>query len=798
DLRYAFRTLAKTPAFTAIAVATLVLGIGANTAIFSIVNAVLLQPLPYADPERLVRIYSTSQDTDAGNVNPLDALDWREQNRSFERIALLHNSEMTVGGEAEPVRAAVTRVTHDFFSTLGVRPAIGREFAPEEETPGNDRTAILSHTFWLSWFGGSPDVLSKTIRIGDHAYEIVGVLPAGFRTPLQGHYGETSIYRPMALDRESTGRGGHYMQVIARLRPGVSQAQAGQEMIALTEELERRFPDNKTGRRARIAPLDETIVGEYRQSLIVLMVAVGLVLLIACTNVASLFLARAAGREREIAIRGAVGAGRGRIIRQLLTEALAVSLLGGGMALIAGAWLTRALRAAGAGTVPRLEDATIDLRVLAFTALATIGSALLFGLLPALRISHEAKAPALRESGRSLAGGREIRRSLRWMIVAEVALSILLLTGAGLLIRSLWTLSSVEPGFDVERLAILNVTLSPESYPEDSQIFAFHDELARRLEAHPAIAAAGATSILPFSGGFSCDGYTVEGTPEGPGSLRPCAEVRTVTEGYFRAMGIRLISGRFFDSRDQADGEPAVVISQAMANRLGGNPVGRRIRTGRIEEDAWGRIVGISGNVRHFGLDQEPAPEIYLFHPQGAYRSMTLVVRALGSMAPAMDQIRREIRALDAALPLNGLRPMSELVARSLDENRLRVVLFGIFAAIALLLAASGIYASLSHGVAQRTRELGVRMALGADRGRLRRGVLAESMRLTLMGLAIGLLGSIAASRMLESLLFGVSPLDPATFAAVALTIAFTALVASWIPARRATKVDPMVALRAE
>ncbi|HVR41811.1 MAG TPA: ABC transporter permease [Thermoanaerobaculia bacterium] len=800
DLRYAVRNLARTPGFTFVALATLALGIGANTAIFSIVHAVLLEPLPYDEPHRLVRIYGVYPQSDVGNLNPLDVLDWREQNRSFEHIVVLHNSELTVAGEGEtePVRAAVTRVTHDFFSMLGVQPRLGRSFAPEEESVGSHEVAILTHGFWLSWFGGDPGVLSKSIRIGDTAYSIVGVLPPEFRTPHPGHYGEPAIYRPLALDPERTGRGGHFTQAFARLRPEVSLAQAQQEMNALTADLVRRFPDQKTGRSARLAPLTETIVGDYRKSLTVLMIAVGFVLLIACTNVASLFLARAASREREIAVRTAMGAGRMRIIRQLLTESLLVAVAGGAIAVALGAWLAGVLRTAGGAHVPRLADASIDPAVLSFTLAASIGSALLFGTLPAIHLTRRASARSLPEGGRSVAGAREVRRALRVMIVAEVALSIMLLTAAGLLMRSLWRIASVETGFDVDRLAFVRLQISPERYTEDARVWGFYEEIGRRLERHPQIAAAGATNILPFSGGHSCDGYVIEGIPDPPGAMGPCAEVRSVTATYFETMGIPRIAGRLFEPSDRADSAPVVLISRSMASRLGGNPVGRRLRTGRLEEDQWATIVGITEDVKHFGLQEPAQPEIYLLDRQAPYYGMTLVVRSRGAVESVMPIVRRELRELDPTLPLNRLEPMRELVGRSMGESRLRALLFGGFAAIALLLAAAGIYGVLSHGVANRTRELGVRMALGADQKRLRASILGESLRMTLLGLALGVLGALATARLIESLLFGVSAADPTTFVVVAALLVSVAVAASWIPARRATKVDPMVALRAE
>ncbi|MGH9457873.1 MAG: ABC transporter permease [Thermoanaerobaculia bacterium] len=798
DLRYAIRSLAKTPGFTAIAIATLVLGIGANTAIFSIVSAVLLEPLPYDQPERLVRIHGTNQQTDSANVNPLDALDWRAQNRSFDRLAVVHNSELTVSTGAEPVRVGVTRVTSDFFPLLGVQPRIGRTFLHEEETVGRHEVALLSHAFWLTSFGGDRNVIGRTMRVGDAPYEIVGVLPPGFRTPLPGHHGEPAIYRPMAIDPEQTGRGGHYMQVIARLRAGVTLSQAQQEMIALTEDLERKFPDSKMGRRARIVPLTETIAGDYRKSLTVLMVAVAFVLLIACTNVGALFLARAATRQREISIRAALGAGRWRLVRQVFAESLVVAVAGGAVAVAAGAWLAATIARAGATIVPRIEETGVDLRILAFTAAAAVASALLFGLLPAVHFAKARPGDALHESGRGVAGAREVRRALRWMVVVEVSLSIVLLTAAGLLIRSLWTLSSVEPGFDVERIAFVPISLSPDRYAEDPKVWGFYDEIARRLERHPQIASAAATNILPFSGGFSCDSYLVEGNAEVAASMRPCAEVRSVTEGFFETMGIPLVAGRFFEAADGPDTTPAVVISRSLAERIGGDPVGRRIRTGQIAADAWGRIVGISEDIRHFGLSEEPRPELYLLQRQAPYYGMTLVVRVRGEVAGALPVVRRELRALDPTLPLNRLEPMTALVSRSLGESRLRVVLFGAFGALALLLATTGIYGIVSHGVANRTRELGVRMALGADGGLVMRSVIGESLRVTLAGVAIGLAGAIAAARLIESLLFGVSPLDPITLGASAILLLVAATLATLAPARRATKVDPMEALRAE
>ncbi|MEO8218830.1 MAG: ABC transporter permease, partial [Acidobacteriota bacterium] len=797
DLRHALRSLLRAPLFTFIAVATLVLGIGANTAIFSIVNAVLLRPLPFTNPERLVRLYSTSADSQNGNVNPLDALDWRDQNHSFQQMALFHDNEMTVSTGAEPVRIAAGRVTWDFFSMLGVKPQLGREFRRDEEKPGNDRVAIISNAFWLTWFGGAPDVIGKQIHVGDRQYEVVGVLPAGFRTPVVIR-GEPAVYRPMALDPEQTGRGGHYMQVIARLRPGVSIRQAQEEVTALTEDIERRFPDEGTGRRARLEPLTETIVGDYRKSLNILMLAVGFVLLISCANVGALFLARAATRQREVSIRAALGAGRWRLIRQAFAEALIIALVGGTVAIAAGAWLASLIASSGSAFVPRLDSVGVDLPVLLFTTAAAIGSAFLFGLLPALQFAVTRPVSALQASGRGVTGARDVRRILRWMIVAEVALSIVLLTGAGLLIRSLWTLSSVQPGFDVDRILFVPVSLSPQRYSEDSKVYGFYEELDRRLERYPQIQSSGATNILPFSGSFSCDGFTMEGDPEIERSLYPCAEVRAVSERYFQTMGIPLVAGRFFAPVDTPASTPAVIINRSLAVRLGGNPIGRHIRTGKIEQGKWGTIVGVSGDVRHFALDKEPTPELYLLSRQEPFYSMTVVVRVNGRMKDTIPIVRSELQALDPTLPLNALEPMASLVDRSLGESRLRVILFGSFAALALLLAATGIYGILSHGVANRTRELGVRVALGADAGQVFSAVLGESMKMTLLGVVVGLAGAMASVRLIESFLYGISPVDPISLLAAAGLLTAVALCASLAPARRAMKIDPVAALRAE
>ncbi|HUP64334.1 MAG TPA: ABC transporter permease [Thermoanaerobaculia bacterium] len=799
DIRYAVRMLLRFPGFTLLAISTLVLGIGANTAIFSIVNSVLLEPLPYAAPEELVRIYSTSPDFDRGGANPLDALDWRAQNRSFETLSIHHNSEMTVSIGAEPMRAAVTRVTANFFDMLGIRPPLGRTFLLEEETVGNHQVALISHAFWLAYFGGDTDILGRTFQIGETPYEVIGVLPRGFRTPLRGNAGEPAIYRPMALNLEQVGRGGHFMQVIARLRSGVTIEQAQQEMIALTEAIEQRFPDQKTDRRARVVSLTENIVGDYRKSLTVLMIAVGFVLLIACTNVGALFMARAATRQREISVRAAMGATRWQLIRQVFVESLVLSLAGGAIAVLVGAWLASVIATAGSDLVPRIESVGVDGRVLAFTAAAAVCGALLFGLLPAIHLARGRGPAALHDSARGMAGNRDIRRTLRWMIVAEVAFSIILLTSAGLVIRSLWTLSSVEPGFDVERLLFVPVALSGERYAEEAQVVAFWDEIEARLVRHPEIASVSATNILPFSGGHSCDGYEVEGDPEMAGSLRPCAEVRRVTESYFETMGIQLLRGRGFLPSDQPETTHAIVISQSLARRIGGDPIGKRLRAGSMADDQWGEIVGISADIRHFGLAEEPFPELYILNRQQTTWWMTLIVRVRGDQsAAAVPIVRRETRELDPTIPLNKLEPMSALVWRSLGENRLRAILFGGFALIALVLAACGIYGVLSHGVANRTRELGVRMALGADRRTLLGSVLRESLRTTLLGVAIGTLGALAIARLMESLLFGISSVDPMTFILVILLLVVVAMAASWLPARRAMRVDPATALRSE
>ncbi|HEV8702061.1 MAG TPA: ABC transporter permease [Candidatus Polarisedimenticolia bacterium] len=792
DLRYGSRTLLKAPGFTVLAVLTLAIGIGANTALFSVVNGVLLRPLPYPDPERLVMVHGTDvpRGNESANVSPPDVVDFRTQSRSFEGIAALSQGDIVLTGRGEPVRLAVMIATANVFGVLGARPLVGRFFLPEEEQPGRHRVAVLGHRFWTRRFGADPGIVGRTLTLAGHPYTVVGVLPAGFILP----DADPDLWRPVPIDPES--RGGHWLNAIGRLRPGVSLEQAQVEMDTITRRLEQQHPDTNTGRHTRLEPLKDAVVRDARAALYALFGAVGFVLLIACANVANLILVRASGRRREIAVRAALGAGRLRIVRQLLTESLLLFLCGGLAGTLLALWGTDLVVALASESLPRSGEIVMDLSVLAFSLALSTVAGILFGLAPALQHSRVDVERALRDDGRNATAGRGRSRVLGALAVTQVALSLVLLTGAGLLIKSLWTLLRVDPGFRAERVLTLDLALPESRYPDEGRMFAFYTSLLDRLDALPGVQSAGAVNILPLSGSNSCDGFSVIEHPPAAVGRQPCAEARYSTPGYFPALGIPLVRGRSFTEADDGNAPRVALINQAMARLFfpGEDPIGKHV----VYNAAPRAIVGIVGDVRHFGLDTEAPPEFYLPHQQLPMWEMTLAVRASSDSVPLVAAVRGAIAALDRDLAVANVRTISDLLHRSVARPRFRAVLLGAFAATALALAAIGIFGVLAHGVAQRTREIGIRMALGARRRAILGMMLGQGIRLTLAGVGLGLAASIVLTRFLSGLLFGVSPTDPITLSGVTLLLTLVALLACVVPARRATRVDPMTALRCE
>jgi putative ABC transport system permease protein len=796
DLAYAFRRLRQAPGFTLVAVATLALGIGANTAIFSVVNGVLLKPLPYPGSERLVAV-SQVWEGKREVYSPPNFLDVQSQSTSFESIAAYGGGEATLTGQGEPVSVPGAEVSASFFGVLGVQPLHGRFFRSGENDAAMAKILVLGHALWMERFGGDPAVIGRAVTLDRKSYTVVGVAPQGFAFP-----DDAQLWSPLGYDEDfHANRGAWYLSVIGRLKPGVSVAQADAEVATIAARLAKAYPDMNEGVGGAVGSLRDALVGDSRRALLILMGAVGLVLLIACVNVANLMLARVVARETELAVRTALGAGRIRLIRQLLTESLLIGVLGGLLGLALASFGTETLIALQARGLPRTSEIRLDGRVLAFAASLAIGTGLLFGLVPALLMARRATAQSLREGGRGLLRGRggRLRGAL---VIGEIALAMMLLAGAGLLIRSFNQLRQVDPGFHTRNALTFRLALPEAAYADAGRRTRWYGDLLARLAGLPGVEAAGAVTALPLSGSRWNFSFEVDGRPKLPSAQQPTLETRVATLDYFGAIGLPLLRGRTFATADR-DGAPQVVLlSEAAARRHfpGEDPIGRHITLGwgDGEKKAGGEIVGIVGDVKELGLGEASPPQIYLPYAQQPVRSMTVVLRTSVPPLGLAPGVRRIVAELDPSLPIARLRSLDEVMSRSLSEPRFYTLLLGAFAGSALLLAALGIFGVMSYAVAQREREIGIRVALGAHPRDVLRLVLSGAAGLATLGVGLGLLGSLALSRILASLLFNLSPTDPLTFACVALALATTALLASALPALRATRVDPLVALRSE
>jgi putative ABC transport system permease protein len=799
DIRFGLRSLKSAPATTAIALLALALGIGANTAIFSVVNGVLLTPLPYPHAERLVLLNSSKPQ--AGfprfSASPPDFDDWRRQSRSFTGLAATASASANLTGRGEPEVLDVGRVSADFFPVLSVRPLLGRAFRPEEDSPGHRHVALLSHALWQRLFGGDAKALGQPLTLDGESYTVIGVAPAGFDFPRK-----RDLWIPLALEPAKEPRGGHYLGVVGRLRPGVSLGQAQAEMSGIAARLEQQYKDSNEGWGIVVLPLQQVLVEKVRPALVVLLWVVAAVLLIACLNVANLLLARLATREREISIRTALGAGRLRLIRQQLTESVLLALLGSVLGLLLASWGTRALVALYPSALPRPEAIGLDGRVLAYTLGLALASGLLFGLFPALHDPGAHLNDALKEGGRAMAGGGRGRLARQVLALTEVALALVLLVMAGILLRSFSRLSAVDPGFRPAGLLTLDLSPAEHKYPEPAQVANLYRELLARVKALPGVGQAATVFPLPLSGRNYFLAFSVFGRPERPGAVPLSAIVRRVSPGLFETLGIRLVRGRVFDEHDSVTAPGVAVINQTLAALVfkGQDPLGQRLTFGDSADGKarWLTIVGVVEDVKQNALSDEPRNEIYEPQLQDPEPAAALVVRASGDPRALVAPIRRVVLGLDPDLPVYRIRIYDELVADSLAANRLSTSLLGLFAALALVLAAVGVYGVISYSVVQRTHEMGIRMALGAHRWDVLRLVVGQGMGLVAIGLGAGLLGAWFATRALASQLYGVSPRDPVTFTFVPLLLATVALFANYLPARRATQVDPLVALRQE
>ncbi|HEX5581012.1 MAG TPA: ABC transporter permease [Gemmatimonadaceae bacterium] len=793
DIRYALRTLRRNIGFTAAAVLTLALGLGANAAIFGIVNGVLLRPLPYGDPDRLVMVWGKYPEFGRTSTSLPDFLDWREGARSFESMAASHGATYNLTGTGEPEQLRASRVTANFFGTLGVQPALGRGFTADEDRGGDDFVAVLSHGLWQRRFGGDRAILGRTIQLSGRPYTVIGVAPEGFR------FGdEVDLWTPTNLDMEVPRRA-EFLTVFGRLKPGVTVERANAELAGVLARLAREYPQTNATIRSEVVSMQADFVGDVRTALLVFSGAVGLVLLIACANVANLLLARATAREREMAVRTAIGAGRGRIVRQLLTESVVIALLGAALGLVIAVGGVGLLRGAGTEILPRIQEVRVDGAVILFSLALALLTGLLFGLAPAMRLSRGALHDSLKEGARGAAGGAatRIRNAL---VLSEVALALVLLVGAGLLVRSFERLHQVDLGFEPGNVLTYELVLPSAKFGDVAQLPAVYDELVERTRAIPGVSAVAVSDGLPM-GAANYLSFTIEGRTPPPDAFEDIQPF-SVTPGHFSVLRIPLRAGRVIEERDDA-GTPAVaVVNEELVRRFfeGRDPIGRRITFGNPSnpETTWMTIVGVVGNVAQEGVTAAPYPQLYRALRQDPRRGVFVTMRTTGDPTAVASAARQALRAVDPELPLTDLMTMQERVSADLARPRVSVALLGIFAGIALLLAAIGIYGVISYAVAQRTREIGIRMALGASTSDVRKLVVRQGMAPALAGIALGIVGALAATRVMSSLLYGVSATDPVTFAGVPVLLAMIALAAAYLPARRATRVEPVNALRSE
>lgn len=798
DLRWAIRMLFRSPVFTLVAAIALALGIGANSAIFSVINGVLLRPLPLNDSNRLVLLWERTRQLSTMMVAYPDFLDWRAENQSFEDIAAFNQfRNMNLTGADRPERVPTAFVTSNFLDVLGTQPALGRGFSPEDDRRGADRTVVLNYGFWQRRFGGETAVVGTSIMLDGQSYTVIGVMPQGIQYPTSC---EALVPFGLFLDESVLSRQNHPgLLGIARLKPGISVSQARHEMEAIAKQLEEQHPDSNADVGVSVRPIHEVVVGDISTTLFVLFGAVAFVLLIACANVANLLLARASVRRKEIAIRAALGAGRRRLIRQFLTESLLLSLLGGGLGLLLAVWGTGALRSVGPGNIPRSGEIKIDKWVLSFTVVVSVLTGLIFGLAPALMASKTDLNDALKEAGRGSRGqGGRFRSSL---VVTELALALILLAGAGLMVRSFIRLLDVSPGFNPESIVTMNIALPPAKYATGPPATSFFRQLIEREQAVPGVQYVAYVDPLPFTSGGWQTSVVAEGQPAPAPGETPLINASVVSPDFFRVLEIPLINGRYFTDHDDDKSLRTVIVNQSFARRFwpGEDAVGKQIKIGGHDSKSpWLQVVGVVGDVKRLGLETESRAEIHLPYLQRDLRALTLVARTSCDPMSLVQALRGEVLAIDKDQPIYGIRTMHQLVANSISSRKFSMMLFAVFAGVALVLAGIGIYGVISYSVTQRTNEIGLRMALGASPREVVRLVVGHAVMLAMLGIGIGVAASLALGKVISSLLFQVSATDPLILVLVSLLLMGVALAASFIPARRATKVDPMVALRYE
>ncbi|HYE66149.1 MAG TPA: ABC transporter permease [Pyrinomonadaceae bacterium] len=806
DVRYGLRMILKKPGFTVIAVVALALGIGANTAIFSVVNGVLLRPLPYEDPDRLVRLSEWSPQVPGMSISYPNFIDWREQNSVFSGLAATQFDSYNLTGLDEPERLQGRNVSANFFEVLGVKPVLGRTFLAEEDRAGAGRACIISYGLWQRRFGSDPNILGKSLTLNGESYTLVGVLPQSYR------YGTpTDVFVPLGLQEDSgftKQRGNHPgIYAVARLKPGVSFEQAEAEMKGIAQRLAEAYPKENSGNSVTLTPLREFFVGDIRTSLLILLVAVGFVLLIACANVANLLLARATARQKEMAIRTAMGASRLRIIRQLLTESVILSVLSGTVGLLLALWGVDALRGASIDSLPTTADISLDRNVLIFTLLVSFLTGVLFGLMPALQASRTDLNESLKEGGRTGMTGARGNRMRSLLVISEVALSLVLLIGSGLLIKSFLRLSGTETGFNPQNLLTMKINYTARE-DEGRKVANFFSQVEQRVKALPGVEAVALSTGAPFLGAPETS-FQIEGRPQVDLSQKPMAVLYMAGPDYLRAMGIRLLKGRFFDERDTQNSPLVAVIDEEFARQQFPNqdPLGHYLEGHKELGIPHFEIVGVVSHVRNYGLDTPGPVQSQLYYALNQVPDkflplispgINLLVRTSTDTSGMVAAIRHEVQAIDSQQPIYDVNTMEQVLAESVTTQRFSMLLLSLFAGLALLLAAVGIYGVMSYAVAQRTHEIGIRMAVGAQTRDVLRMVIGQGMVLTLIGVGVGLVGAFALTRVMSSLLFGVTATDPLTFASVSITLIVVALLASLIPARRATKVDPIVALRYE